>query len=64
MTITGNKITLANIRFKLNACKNLSIKELNALSDTASNLFHFIQAFDNKLKLRDFVNTWMVEDSV
>ena len=51
MTITGNKITLANIRFKLNACKNLSKKELNALSDTASNLFHFIQA-------------WMVEDSV
>ena len=64
MTITGNKITLANIRFKLNACKNLSKKELNALSDTASNLFHFIQAFDNKLKLRHFVNTWMVEDSV
>ena len=44
--------------------KNLSIKELGALSDTASNFFHFFQAFDNKLKLRNFVNIWMVEDRV
>ena len=36
--------------------KNLSIKELGALSDTASNFFHFFQAFGNKLKLRNFVN--------
>ena len=26
--------------------------------------FHFVQAFSNKLKSRDFVNTWMVEDWV
>ena len=26
--------------------------------------FHFIQAFGNKLKLRDFVNIWMGEDRV
>ena len=64
MTRTDNKITLANIRFNLNACKNLSKKELDALSDTASNFFHFIQDFGNKLKLRDFVNIWMVEDRV
>ena len=36
--------------------KNLSVKELGALSDTASNFFHFFQAFGNKLKLRNFVN--------
>ena len=34
------------------------------MSDTATNFFHFIQAFGNKLKLRDFVNIWMVKDRV
>ena len=64
MTRTGNKITLVNIRFNLNACKNLSKEELDACSGLASNFFHFIQAFGNKLKLHDFVNIWMVEDRV
>ena len=63
-TRTGNKISLVNIRFNLNAFKNLSKKELDALSDTATNFFHFIQAFGNKLKLRDFVNISTVEDRV
>ena len=62
MTRTDNKITLLSIWFNLNACKNLSVVELDALSDTASNFLHFIQTFDNKLKLRNFVNIWMVED--
>ena len=53
-----------NIRFNLNACKNLSKKEFDALSDTTTNFFHVIQAFGDKLKLRDFVNIWMVEDRV
>ena len=56
MIRTNNKTTLVNIKFNLNACKNVSKKELDALSDTATNFFHFIQAFGNKLKLRDFVN--------
>ena len=64
MMRTDNKITLVNIRFNLNACKNLSKKELDALSDTAGSFFHFIQAFGNKLKLSDFVNIWMVKDRV
>ena len=34
------------------------------MSDTATNFFHFVQAFANKLKLGDFVNIWMVEDRV
>ena len=63
-TGTDNKITLFNIRFNLNACKNLSVDELDALSNTASNFFHFIQDFGNKFKLRNFVNIWMVEDRV
>ena len=37
---------------------------LDALSDAVMNFFHFVQAFGNKLKLRDFVNIWMVEDRV
>ena len=56
MTRTDNKITIFNILFNLNACKNLSADKLDALSDTASNFFHFIQAFGNKLKLRNCVN--------
>ena len=50
--------------FNLNACKNLTKKVLDALSDAVMNFFHFVQAFGNKLKLRDFVNIWMVEDRV
>ena len=64
MTRTKNKITPVNIRFNLNAFKNLSKQEVDALSDTASSFFHFIQAFGNKLKLLDLVNMWMVEDRV
>ena len=64
MTRTDNKITLCKIQFNLNACKNLSKVELDSLSDTATNFSHFIQAFDIKLKLCNFVNIWMVEDTV
>ena len=64
MTRTNSKITLFNIRFNLNAYKNLSVEELDALSDTASNFFHFIQVFGNKIKLCNFLNIWMVEDRV
>ena len=52
------------MQFNLNACKNLSKKELDSLSDTVPNVFHFIQAFGNMLKLHNFVNIWMVEDRV
>ena len=64
MTRTDSKITLCNIRFNLSAYKNLSKRELDALSDTANDFFRFILAFGNKLKLRNFVNIWMVEDRV
>ena len=62
MTRTDSKITLCNIRFNLSAYKNLSKRELDALSDTANDFFHFILAFGNKLKLSNFLNIWMVED--
>ena len=39
MTRTDNTITLVNIRFNLDACKNLSKRELDALSDTATDFF-------------------------
>ena len=64
LTRTDNKITLVNIKFNLNACKNLSKRELDNLSDMARDFFHFVQSFRSKLKLRDFVNIWMVEDTV
>ena len=64
LTRTDNKITLVNIKFNLNACKNLSKRELDNLSDTTRDFFYFVQSFRNKLKLRDFVNIWMVEDMV
>ena len=64
MTRTDSKITLVNIKFSLNACKSLTKKELDTLSNTATNFFHFIQALGSKLKLRDFVNIWVVEDRV
>ena len=59
---TDNKITLCKIRFNLGACKTLSQDEVDSLSDTARNFFWFIQAFGIKLKLRNFVNIWLVED--
>ena len=61
MTKTDNKITLVNIKFNVNACKNLTKKELDVLSDTATNS-SFVQAFSNKLKLCNFVNIWIVQD--
>ena len=36
--------------------------EINSLSESAGNFFYFIQAFGIKLKLRGFVNIWIVED--
>ena len=62
--ITDSKITLCKIQFNLNAYKNLSRKELDALSDTANDFFYFILAFGSKHKLCNFVNIWMVEDRV
>ena len=53
---TDKKITLVNIKFSLNACKNLSKNELDKLSDTARDFFYFVQSSGDKLKLRDFVN--------
>ena len=62
MDKTDKKITLCKIRFNLGACKELTKEEINSLSETARNFFYFIQAFGIKLKLRRFVNIWMVED--
>ena len=61
---TDKKITLVNIKFSLNACKNLSKNELDKLSNTARDFFYFVQSFGDKLKLRGFVNFWVVEDRI
>ena len=62
MDRNDNKITLCKIKFDLAACKQLSEDEIISLSDTMRNFFYFIQTFGNKLKLRSFLNIWMVED--
>ena len=62
MDRSDNKVTLCKIKFNLGACRQLSEDEILSLSDTARNFFYFIQAFGNKLKLRSFINIWMVED--
>ena len=45
LTRADNKITLVNIKFNLNACKNLSKNELDNLSDTARDFFKFYSIF-------------------
>ena len=64
MNRSDQKIALCKIKFNLGACKVLTKKEVDSLSDTARNFFYFIQAFGLKLKLRSFVDIWMVEDRV
>ena len=64
MTRTDKKITLCKIKFNLTACRDLTKGEIDDLSDMARNFFQFVQPFGIKLKLRIFVNIWMVEDWV
>ena len=56
MKRTDQKIILCMIKSNLGACKELSKKEIDSLSDTARDFFYFIQGFGIKLKLRIFVN--------
>ena len=64
MNRTDQKITLCKIKFNLGACKKLSTKEIDSLSDNARDFFYFVQAFGIKLMLKSFVNIWMVEDQI
>ena len=64
MTQTGDKITLVNIKFSMKPCKKLSNKKIGNLSDTARDFFYFVQSFGDFLKVKDFLNIWMVEEPV
>ena len=67
MTRTEKKltlVTLVNITFSMDVYKNLNKNELNSLRDTALDLFDFVQSFRSKLKIRGFVNLWLVEDQI
>ena len=67
MTRTDKKltlVTLVNITFSMDVYKNLNKNELNSLRDTALDLFDFVQSFRSKLKIRGFVNLWLVEDQI
>ena len=61
---SDQKITLCKIKFSLGACKKLSKHEINSFSETARDFFCFIQTFGIKLKLKRFVNIWVVEDRI
>ena len=43
MNKADQKITLCKIKFNLGACKELSKKEIDSLSNTATDFFYFIQ---------------------
>ena len=62
MDRTDKKLTLCKIKFSLSACKELTEDEILSLSDTARQFFYFVQSFGNKLKLRIFLNIWMLEE--
>ena len=64
LTRTDNKTMLVNVKFSLNACKNLSKSELDNLRDTARDFCYLVQSFGNKLKLGSFVNLWVAEDCI
>ena len=64
MMQTDAKIILVNIKFPMKACKKLSNKEIENLSNTAKDFFYFVQSFGNFLKVEDFLNIWMVEDPI
>ena len=44
--------------------KNCQKKKLICLAKPLETFFYFVQAFGTKLKLRSFVNIWMVEDRI
>ena len=65
MTTTDSKLTLVITKFLMDACKNLSKKELNSSwRDIARDFFYFIQSFRIELKVSDFVNLWLLEDQI
>ena len=64
MMRTGNKITLVKIKFTMKACKNLSQKEIVNLSETARDFSHFVQSYGDFLKIKDYLDIWMVEDPI
>lgn len=48
LTRTDKNITLANVNFSLNACKNLNKNELDNLSDTVMDFFLFCAVFQGQ----------------
>ena len=64
MTQTDDKITLVDIKFSMKACENLSNKKIENLSDTAREFFYFVKSFCDFLKVKNFLNMWMVEDPI
>ena len=54
MNKTDQKITLCKIKFNLGACKELSKKEIDSLSETARDFFLFHSSVRNKIKIEKF----------
>lgn len=64
MTKPDQKITLCKVKFNLGACRDLAKDEIDSLGNTARNFFQFVQAFGIDLRLRNFVNIWMIEERI
>ena len=64
MTRTDKKLTVVNIKFSMDTYRNLKQNELDSLSDAACSFFYFVQSSGNKLKIRDFVILWLLEDQM
>ena len=64
MTKIDQKITLCKAKFNFGACRGLIKDEIDSLGNTARNFFQFVQVFGIELRLRNFVNIWMIEDRI
>ena len=61
---TDNKLSLVKIKFSLENYKELTKKEISQLSDSAKDLFHFMEEFGNLHNIKDFVSVYMHEDLI
>ena len=64
MTRTDNKITLVNIKFPMEAQKNLDKNELDNLSDTTHDFFILFNHLKTSSKYVDFANLWLVQNPI
>ena len=58
------KLTLCKLKFSMNAYKMLKENETKKPSENAQDIFHLIHSFGKNEQLTNFVNVWMLEDTI